>query len=116
MCLPCRGVYAGRGKNPRFFYAKATPDPESHLDAGQYFCELLVLAGTDLLCSCVQSTETFGRSSGVFYVKVSSDPEDEVLALFAHGNLDIMSTCTSYDGWDGLFAAFSGIFRTPRRS
>ena len=44
-------------------------------------------------------TEALGRIPHIFYVKVNSDPEDETLALFALGNLDIASTSSSNDGW-----------------
>ena len=61
----------------------------------------------------VQSTEASGRISCVFHVKMDSDPVSEVPALFAHGNLNIISTCTSYDVRSCFFAVFYGIFRTP---
>ena len=35
------------------------------------------------------------------------------LRLVRTGNLDIISTSSSYDVADGFFAAFFGIFRTP---
>ena len=48
----------------------------------------------------------------IFYVKDVPEVDSRPGAVRT-GNLDIISTSSSYDVADGFFAAFCGIFRTP---
>ena len=48
----------------------------------------------------------------IFYVKDIPEVDSRPGAVRT-GNLDIISTSSSYDVVDGFFAAFCGIFRTP---
>ena len=60
---------------------------------------------------------SYWTNADVFYVQVNSGPEDEVLALLAHRNLDITSTSSPHDGWrresESLSLRNCGVFRTP---
>ena len=59
-----------------------------------------------------QSTVAFGRISFFFYVMDIPEVDSRPGAVRT-GNLDNISTSSSYDVVDGFFAAFCGIFRTP---
>ena len=48
----------------------------------------------------------------IFYVMDIPEVDSRPGAVHT-GNLDIISTSSSYDVVDGFFAAFCGIFRTP---
>ena len=83
-----------------------------------FFFELLVLAVSSRGV-LRQSTKAFGRNFHAFYVKVTLDPEDDVLALSSLGNLDIPGVVYAKVDSDPVLAVFSleksGRFqRTPR--